>query len=60
MRRVRGPHTSPDLGSLSVLLALGEEKTAAFLTEERKPTETFPDGPVEEVYDIDVIVATRS
>ncbi|NGO14313.1 methyltransferase domain-containing protein [Streptomyces sp. HC44] len=50
-----------NIGSHSVFLVLGEEKTTAFLAEERTHLlETFPDGMVEEVYDVDVIVAPHS
>jgi SAM-dependent methyltransferase len=65
-RRVRWSRTVPldthlaNIGSHSVFLVLGEEKTTAFLAEERTHLlETFPDGLVEEVYDVDVIVATH-
>jgi hypothetical protein len=50
-----------NIGSHSIFLVLGEEGTEAFLTEERaRLLEAFPDGQVEEVYDVLVIVATRS
>ncbi|MFD4529831.1 class I SAM-dependent methyltransferase [Streptomyces sp. NPDC058470] len=50
-----------NLGSHSAFLVLGEEGTNAFLTEERVHLlGTFPDGVVEEVYDVELIVATRS
>ncbi|MFF4725280.1 class I SAM-dependent methyltransferase [Streptomyces mirabilis] len=50
-----------NIGSHSAFLILGEEGTDAFLAEERtRLLETFPDGRVEEVYDVLVIVATRS
>jgi hypothetical protein len=50
-----------NIGSHSAFLILGKEDTDAFLAEERTHLlETFPDGRVEEVYDVLVIVATRS
>jgi SAM-dependent methyltransferase len=50
-----------NIGSHSAFLVLGEERTAAFLTEERSHLLlTFPDGIVEETYVVDVLVATRS
>ncbi|MFF3661479.1 class I SAM-dependent methyltransferase [Streptomyces olivochromogenes] len=50
-----------NIGSHSAFLVIGKEDTDAFLAEERtRLLETFPDGRVEEVYDVLVIVATRS
>ncbi|MFC9848071.1 class I SAM-dependent methyltransferase [Streptomyces sp. NPDC060223] len=50
-----------NIGSHSAFLVLGEEGTNAFLTEERAHLlGIFPDGVVEEVYDVELIVATRS
>ncbi|PBC97130.1 methyltransferase family protein [Streptomyces sp. Ag82_O1-15] len=50
-----------NIGSHSAFLVLGKAGTDAFLAEERtRLLETFPDGRVEEVYDVLVIVATRS
>ncbi|MFJ1605800.1 class I SAM-dependent methyltransferase [Streptomyces sp. NPDC088253] len=50
-----------NIGSHSAFLILGKEGTDAFLAEERtRLLETFPDGGVEEVYEVLVIVATRS
>ncbi|MFF2520142.1 class I SAM-dependent methyltransferase [Streptomyces sp. NPDC058086] len=50
-----------NIGSHSAFLILGKEDTDAFLAEERtRLLETFPDGQVEEVYEVLVIVATRS
>ncbi|QUW80428.1 class I SAM-dependent methyltransferase [Streptomyces mirabilis] len=50
-----------NIGSHSAFLVLGKEDTDAFLAEERtRLLETFPDGRVEEVYEVLVIVATRS
>ncbi|MCN9241686.1 methyltransferase domain-containing protein [Streptomyces sp. RY43-2] len=49
-----------NLGSHSAFLVLGEEKANAFLAEERDHLlAAFPDGRVEEVYDVLLIVATR-
>ncbi|MFI8192940.1 class I SAM-dependent methyltransferase [Streptomyces sp. NPDC085946] len=48
------------LGSHSVLLVARHETAAAFLAEERAHLlTTFPDGIVEEVYDVDLRVALR-
>ncbi|MGW7262864.1 class I SAM-dependent methyltransferase [Streptomyces sp. NPDC054842] len=65
-RRVRWSRTVPlgthlaNIGSHSLFLVLGEEGTSAFLAEERAHLlEVFPDGRVEEVYDVMLIVATR-
>ncbi|OIJ84659.1 class I SAM-dependent methyltransferase [Streptomyces colonosanans] len=65
-RVVRWSRTVPvdthlaNIGSHSVFLVLGEERANAFLTEERKHLlDVFPDGLVEEVYDVLLIVATR-
>ena len=44
----------------SAFLVLGQERTSAFLTEERARLLTeFPDGVVEETYDVDLRVAIR-
>lgn len=60
-RRVAVDTHLANIGSHSIFLVLGKEGTAAFLTEERvRLLEAFPDGQVEEVYDVLVIVATRS
>lgn len=49
-----------NIASHSVFLVLGEEGTRAFLTEERERLlEVFPDGMVEEVYDVLLIVVVR-
>ncbi|BAC72432.1 hypothetical protein SAVERM_4720 [Streptomyces avermitilis MA-4680 = NBRC 14893] len=65
-RVVRWSRTVPvdthlaNIGSHSIFLLLGEESTNTFLTEERGHLlATFPDGLVEEVYDVVLIVATR-
>ncbi|MEU6139850.1 methyltransferase domain-containing protein [Streptomyces sp. NPDC047081] len=48
-----------NLGSHSIFLVQDEEATSAFLAEERERLlQTFPDGTVEEVYDVLLIVAT--
>ncbi|MGW5094010.1 class I SAM-dependent methyltransferase [Streptomyces nodosus] len=49
-----------NIGSHSIFLVLGPEGANAFLAEERAHLlETFPDGLVEEVYDVLLIVAAR-
>ncbi|MFE9998717.1 class I SAM-dependent methyltransferase [Streptomyces avermitilis] len=65
-RVVRWSRTVPvdthlaNIGSHSIFLLLGEEGTSTFLAEERGHLlATFPDGLVEEVYDVVLIVATR-
>ncbi|MGW3494096.1 class I SAM-dependent methyltransferase [Streptomyces sp. NPDC001020] len=65
-RVVRWSRTVPvethlaNIGSHSVFLVLGEKRANAFLAEERKHLlDAFPDGMVEEVYDVLLIVATR-
>ncbi|SBT94126.1 Methyltransferase domain-containing protein [Streptomyces sp. DI166] len=48
-----------NLGSHSVFL-VHADRASAFLTEERaRLLHTFPDGTVEETYDVDLLVATR-
>ncbi|MER7677465.1 methyltransferase domain-containing protein [Streptomyces sp. NPDC096934] len=60
-RRVPVDTHLANVTSHSIFLVLGEEGTGAFLAEERAHLlEAFPDGLVEEVYDVLVIVATRS
>ncbi|MFI0998828.1 class I SAM-dependent methyltransferase [Streptomyces galbus] len=50
-----------NLGSHSVFLVHGEASATAFLSEERRHLRAvFPDGVVEETYDVDLLVATRS
>ncbi|MGW1538974.1 class I SAM-dependent methyltransferase [Streptomyces sp. NPDC002309] len=50
-----------NLGSHSILLVAGAERSEAFLTEERRLLlQVFPDGFVEEVYDVELLVATTS
>ncbi|MET9834677.1 methyltransferase domain-containing protein [Streptomyces sp. NPDC006385] len=50
-----------NIGSHSIFLVHGKEASAAFLTEERRLLlTTFPDGIVEETYDVDLLVATTS
>ncbi|MFF2849879.1 class I SAM-dependent methyltransferase [Streptomyces sp. NPDC058001] len=49
-----------NLGSRSTFLVLGEEGTADILAEERAElTRVFPDGVVEEVYTVDLLLAHR-
>ncbi|WP_307676532.1 class I SAM-dependent methyltransferase [Streptomyces sp. V4I2] len=49
-----------NIGSHSIFLVQGEEAAAAFLAEERDHlTRAFPDGIVEEVYDVILLVATN-
>ncbi|MFF7050392.1 class I SAM-dependent methyltransferase [Streptomyces griseorubiginosus] len=48
-----------NIGSHSIFLVAGEEHTGVFLTEERRILqEVFPDGTVEETYDVELLVAT--
>ncbi|MGW2614320.1 class I SAM-dependent methyltransferase [Streptomyces sp. NPDC001500] len=50
-----------NIGSHSIFLVQGEERTAAFLAEEREHlTRAFPDGVVEEVYDVILLLATKA
>ena len=50
-----------NIGSHSAFLVLGEEGANAFLAEERvQLLKVFPEGVIEEVYDVELIVATRS
>ncbi|MFF4208442.1 class I SAM-dependent methyltransferase [Streptomyces sp. NPDC001796] len=65
-RVVRWSRTVPvdthlaNIGSHSIFLVGGEERARAFLAEERDHLlKTFPDGRVEEVYDVLLIVARR-
>ncbi|MBG0853401.1 class I SAM-dependent methyltransferase [Streptomyces spinoverrucosus] len=47
-----------NLGSHSILLVNGTERSAAFLAEERRHLlQVFPDGLVEEVYDVELLLA---
>jgi hypothetical protein len=49
-----------NVGSHSIFLVRGEEDARAFFAEERQHLlEVFPNGLVEEVYDVELIVATR-
>ncbi|MGW0827470.1 class I SAM-dependent methyltransferase [Streptomyces sp. NPDC002845] len=49
-----------NIASHSAFLVLGEENTSTFFTEERNHLLTlFPDGFIEEVYDVDLLVAIR-
>ncbi|MFE9020678.1 class I SAM-dependent methyltransferase [Streptomyces sp. NPDC007808] len=48
-----------NIGSHSIFLVHGKDASTAFLTEERHLLlTTFPDGIVEETYDVDLLVAT--
>ncbi|MFD7439627.1 class I SAM-dependent methyltransferase [Streptomyces sp. NPDC059861] len=50
-----------NLGSHSIFLVGGTERSEAFLAEERRHLlQVFPDGFVEEVYDVELLVATTS
>ncbi|MFF8974319.1 class I SAM-dependent methyltransferase [Streptomyces sp. NPDC014995] len=64
-RRVRWSRRVPvdthlaNIGSHSIFLVHGEESAAAFLTEERRHLlAAFPDGTLEETYDVDLLLAT--
>ncbi|MCX4764072.1 class I SAM-dependent methyltransferase [Streptomyces sp. NBC_01275] len=64
-RRVRWNRRVPvdlhlaNISSHSIFLVHGEESTAAFLTEERRHLLTaFPDGTIEETYDVELLLAT--
>ena len=47
-----------NIASHSIFLVAGEEHTGVFLTEERRILkEVFPDGTVEETYDVELLVA---
>ncbi|WP_328749429.1 class I SAM-dependent methyltransferase [Streptomyces sp. NBC_00285] len=48
-----------NIGSHSLFLVAGEEQAGAFLAEERRILlELFPDGTVEETYDVELLVTT--
>lgn len=50
-----------NIGSHSMFLVAGEEHAGAFLTEERRLLlEVFPDGTVEETYDVELLVAANA
>jgi len=60
-RRVPVDTHLANIGSHSIFLVQGEEATAAFLAEEREHLlRAFPDGFVEEVYDVILLVAVNS
>ncbi|MEV0172536.1 class I SAM-dependent methyltransferase [Streptomyces sp. NPDC050803] len=60
-RRVTIDTHLANIGSHSVFLVHGEEASRAFLTAERAHlTKDFPDGNVEETYDVDLLVAINS
>lgn len=49
-----------NISSHSIFLVHGKESTAAFLAEERRHlSAAFPDGTVEETYDVELLLATR-
>ncbi|MEU8587257.1 class I SAM-dependent methyltransferase [Streptomyces sp. NPDC048664] len=57
-RRIPVDTRLANIGSHSIFLVLGEERAGAFLAEEREQLLTeFPDGFVEEVYDVHLLVA---
>jgi SAM-dependent methyltransferase len=50
-----------NLGSHSIFLVHGTEASTAFFTEEKQLLlDTFPDGLIEETYDVDLLVANTS
>ncbi|MEU1305690.1 class I SAM-dependent methyltransferase [Streptomyces shenzhenensis] len=50
-----------NIGSHSIFLTHGEERAIAFLAEERtRLLAAFPDGTVEEVYDVELLVARNA
>lgn len=58
-RRVSLDTHLANLGSHSLFLLQGEERSAAYLAEERRHVlEVFPDGIVEETYDVLLLLAT--
>ncbi|WP_069773168.1 class I SAM-dependent methyltransferase [Streptomyces sp. LUP30] len=60
-RRVPVDTHLANIGSHSIFLVRGEEATAAFLAEEREHLmRAFPDGLVEEVYDVILLLATNA
>jgi SAM-dependent methyltransferase len=60
-RRVPVDTHLANIGSHSIFLVHGEEAAAAFLAEEREHLlRAFPDGFVEEVYDVILLVAVNS
>ncbi|PWI17211.1 SAM-dependent methyltransferase [Streptomyces sp. Act143] len=59
-RRVPVDTHLANIGSHSLFLVAGEERATAFLTEERRHLlAAFPDGSVEETYDVELLVATK-
>ncbi|WP_327317008.1 class I SAM-dependent methyltransferase [Streptomyces sp. NBC_01235] len=60
-RRVPVDTHLANIGSHSVFLVNGEESAAAFLAEERRHLiAAFPDGTVEETYNVELLVATAT
>ncbi|NEB00769.1 class I SAM-dependent methyltransferase [Streptomyces sp. SID13726] len=59
-RRVPVETHLANLGSHSIFLVAGEERATAFFTDERRILQDlFPDGTVEETYDVELLVATN-
>ena len=59
-RRVPVDTHLANIGSHSIFLVAGEESATAFLTEERRHLlAVFPDGIVEETYDVELLVAIK-
>jgi SAM-dependent methyltransferase len=60
-RRVSVDTHLANIGSHSMFLVAGEEHAGVFLTEERRILrELFPDGNVEETYDVELLVAVNA
>ncbi|MGW1784441.1 class I SAM-dependent methyltransferase [Streptomyces sp. NPDC002143] len=60
-RRVPVDTHLANIGSHSVFLVAGEERTTAFLSEEREHLrKVFPDGVVEETYEVELLVAAKA
>ncbi|QOV36469.1 class I SAM-dependent methyltransferase [Streptomyces ferrugineus] len=60
-RRVPVDTHLANIGSHSIFLVHGTEASTAFLTEEKQLLlEAFPDGIIEETYDVELLVATTS
>jgi hypothetical protein len=60
-RRVPVDTHLANLGSHSLFLVAGAERATAFLADERRQLlELFPDGIVEETYDVELLVAINA
>jgi SAM-dependent methyltransferase len=60
-RRVPVDTHLANIGSHSLFLVAGEDHTGVFLTEERRILlDRFPDGTVEETYDVELLVAVNA